>query len=159
MPFLDFGASRASRLLKVHTFVKTILSTFSPSGQLTKWAKFVFSSFSNFRAFKTLQFCQKMSLSTFPPSGWLTKLAKFAISSFCSFRALWESLLSKEVFEYVVIKRTAYEMKKVRLFREFPNFKAFNNLLSKHLLRVTGFVRNNVFDAPLSEKRLWWFNQ
>ena len=59
---------------------KRSLGSFSPSGRLTKWAKFAFLSFWTFKAFKITHFCQNRHLSRFSPSGRLTKWKKFAFS-------------------------------------------------------------------------------
>ena len=68
------------RAFKSHWFCqKRSLSTFPPSGQLTKWTKSAFLCFSrSFRAFKSPHFCQKRSLGTFSQSGQLTKWTKSA---------------------------------------------------------------------------------
>ena len=48
-----FWAFRASRLWKVHTFVKTVLWVlFHQAGSLVKWVKFAFDGFSSFKGFK-----------------------------------------------------------------------------------------------------------
>ena len=70
----------------LHFCQKRSLNSFSPTGRLTKWAKFDFLSFSSFRDFtkraahilsfwifealncKRPYFCQKMSLSSFSPN-------------------------------------------------------------------------------------------
>ena len=53
---------------------KRCSGNFSPSGRLTKWAKFAFLSFWSFKTFKISHFCQKRYLSSFSPSGRLTSL-------------------------------------------------------------------------------------
>ena len=115
--FSSFWNFKAFKSL--HFCQKMCLVSLSPNRQLTKWTKFVFFQVFEIwscNALKTSYFCQKRCLSSFPPSGRLTKWAKFAFSSF---RALKSSLLSKEVFGYVLTKRTAYKMNKVCPFRDF----------------------------------------
>eukprot|EP00493_Phyllostaurus_siculus_P023464 UN23800 len=58
------------------------LSTFSPTGRLTKSIKFAFLSFSNLKDLKSIHFCQKRSLNIFSSNGPHKKSGKFAFLHF-----------------------------------------------------------------------------
>ena len=122
---------QTSELSKATTFVKRCLwAYFHQAGGLQNKQNLALSSFSSFRAFKSLHLCQNRSFSIFSPSWLLTKWAKFAFFEFFNLQNFQESpLLSKDVFEYFH-QAGGLQNEQVRLFRVFQasDFRAFKSL-------------------------------
>ena len=126
---LLFQVLQVSKLSNPSFCQNKCLSSFLPSERLTKWAKFAFSSFWNFKTFKICHFCEKRRLGIFYQAGGLQNEQSLLFSRFLSFKGNQNFqnpyFCLKDVLVYFFTKRAAYKMSKFCLFKTNASKNSF----------------------------------